>query len=85
MSLEQNALSRAECKHSKSDNRGLPPGTEHGDHPDAMHQAWKAGQVTIVHFFQFLDHLCIPLKIFQPMLPSRCSKDFAQRHEFVLG
>ena len=59
--------------------------TEHDERPDATHQVWKSGRVTVVRFFRLRGPFLHTLKLFQPRLPSGCSMDFVWRHEFVLG
>ena len=43
-----------------------------------IHQVWRSGRVTVVRFFRLRGPFLHTLKLFQPRLPSRCSRDFAR-------
>ena len=43
--------------------------TEPDERPDAIHQVWRSGRVTVVRFFQLPGPLQHTLKPFQPRLP----------------
>ena len=62
----------------------LPLSTEHDERPDAIHQVWRSGRVTVVRFFQLRGPLLHTLKLFQQqaafeMFNVVCTASLAER------